>query len=123
MSTQILTFAQKPNEAIHEAWERYKDLLRKCPHSGINGDTQMNLFYRGLNLTTKTLVNAYCGGTYSDKNALQAYQLFENMATESQQWAIDIPQTRGVFEMTSGSPHVSAQIEKMEKIIVVKEMR
>ncbi|CAN6698180.1 unnamed protein product [Malus baccata var. baccata] len=115
MRTQILTFAQKPNEAIHEAWERYKDLLRKCPHSGINGDTQMNLFYRGLNLTTKTLVNASCGGTYSDKNALQAYQLFENMATEPQQWAVDIPQTRGVFEMSNGSPHVSAQMEKIEK--------
>ncbi|CAN6554974.1 unnamed protein product [Malus baccata var. baccata] len=115
MNTQILTFARKPNEAIHEAWERYKDLLRKCPYSGINGDTQMNLFYRGLNLTTKTLVNASCGGTYSDKNALQAYQLFENMATKSQQWAVDIPLTNGVFEMSSGSPYVSAQMEKMEK--------
>lgn len=76
-----LTFSQKPNEAIHEAWERYKDLLRKCLHSGINGDTQMNLFYRGLNLATKTFVNASYGGTYSDKHALQAYQLFEKMAT------------------------------------------
>ena len=70
----------------------------------------MNLFYRGLNLTTKTLVNATCGGTYSDKNALQAYQLFEKMATESQLWAVDLPQTRSVFEMSSGSAHVSVQI-------------
>ncbi|XP_068344142.1 uncharacterized protein [Pyrus communis] len=37
------------------------------------------------------------------------------MATESQQWAVDIPHTRGVFEMSSGSPHVFAQTEKMEK--------
>ncbi|CAN6678253.1 unnamed protein product [Malus baccata var. baccata] len=115
MRTQILTFAEKPNEAIHEARERYKVLLRKCPHSGINGDTQINLFYKWLNLTAKTLVNASCGGTYSDKNALQAYQLFENMATESQQWAVDVPQTKGVFEMFNGSPHVFAQLEKMEK--------
>ncbi|CAN6725588.1 unnamed protein product [Malus baccata var. baccata] len=69
----------------------------------------------GQNLTTKTLVNASCGGTYSYKNALQAYQLFENMVIESQQWAVDLHQTRGIFEMSSGSPHVSAQIEKMEK--------
>lgn len=39
MHTQILSFAHKPNEAIHDAWKWYKDLLIKCPHSGINGDT------------------------------------------------------------------------------------
>ncbi|XP_048430769.1 uncharacterized protein LOC125472859 [Pyrus x bretschneideri] len=37
------------------------------------------------------------------------------MATETQQWAADQTQTRGVFDMSIGTPHVSAQIEKMER--------
>ncbi|CAN6711153.1 unnamed protein product [Malus baccata var. baccata] len=61
MRTQILSFAQKPNEEFHEAWERFKELIRKCPHSGINTTDQMHIFFRGLNMTTKTLVNASCG--------------------------------------------------------------
>ncbi|XP_070668423.1 uncharacterized protein [Malus domestica] len=63
MRTQILSFAQKPNEEFHEAWERFKELIRKCPHSGINTTDQMHIFFRGLNMTTKTLVNASCGGS------------------------------------------------------------
>ncbi|XP_068305074.1 uncharacterized protein [Pyrus communis] len=115
MRTQILSFAQKPNEEFHEAWERFKELIRKCPHSGINSTDQMHIFFRGLNMTTKTLVNASCGGSYKDKNAQEACLLFEKMATDTQQWAIEQPQSRSVFEMSNGSPYVSAQIEKMEK--------
>ncbi|GJR86471.1 reverse transcriptase domain-containing protein [Tanacetum coccineum] len=31
---EIITFYQKPNEAFNEAWERFKGLLRQCPHHG-----------------------------------------------------------------------------------------
>ncbi|CAN6557194.1 unnamed protein product [Malus baccata var. baccata] len=94
MRTQILSFAQKPNEEFHEAWERFKELIRKCPHSGINTTDQMHIFFRGLNMTTKTLVNASCGGSYKDKNAQEACLLFEKMAADTQQWAVEQPQSR-----------------------------
>ncbi|CAN6686563.1 unnamed protein product [Malus baccata var. baccata] len=120
MRTQILSFAQKPNEEFHEAWERFKELIRKCPHSGINTTDQMHIFFRGLNMTTKTLVNASCGGSYKDKNAQEACLLFEKMATDTQQWAIEQPQSRSIFEMSNSSPYVTAQIEKMEKRLDAK---
>nr|XP_008344366.2 uncharacterized protein LOC103407196 [Malus domestica] len=120
MRTQILSFAQKPNEEFHEAWERFKELIRKCPHSGINTTDQMHIFFRGLNMTTKTLVNASCGGSYKDKNAQEACLLFEKMAADTQQWAVEQPQSRSVFEMSNGSPYVTAQIEKMEKRLDAK---
>ncbi|XP_050111781.1 uncharacterized protein LOC126590347 [Malus sylvestris] len=103
MRTQILSFAHKPNEEFHEAWERFKELIRKCPHSGINTTDQMHIFFRGLNMTTKTLVNASCGGTYKDKNAQEACLLFEKMAEDTQQWAVEQPQSRSAFEMPNGS--------------------
>ncbi|CAN6725313.1 unnamed protein product [Malus baccata var. baccata] len=70
---------------------------------------------RKLNMTTKTLVNASCGGSYEDKNEQEAFLLFEKMAADTQQWAVGQPQSRSVFEMSNGSPYVTAQIEKMEK--------
>ncbi|CAN6584399.1 unnamed protein product [Malus baccata var. baccata] len=80
--TQILSFAQKPNEEFHEAWERFKELIRKCPHSGINTTDQMHIFFRGLNMTTKTLVNASCGGSQvAIQQSLQAACSICNMIT------------------------------------------
>ncbi|CAL9011258.1 unnamed protein product [Prunus brigantina] len=40
MKTQILSFAQKPNEEFHEAWERFKELNGKCPHSESMGRSE-----------------------------------------------------------------------------------
>ncbi|KAM1255744.1 hypothetical protein ACFX2G_030545 [Malus domestica] len=117
IKTQILSFAQKPNEEFHEAWEWFKELIT---HSGINTTDQMHIFFRWLNMTTKTLVNASCGGSYKDKNAQEACLLFEKMAADTQQWTIEQPQSRSVFEMSNGSPYVTAQIEKMEKRLDAK---
>ncbi|CAN6583880.1 unnamed protein product [Malus baccata var. baccata] len=102
MRTQILSFAQKPNEEFHEAWERFKELIRKCPHSGINTTDEMHIFFRWLNMTTKTFVYALCGGPYKDKNAQEARLLFEKMAADTQQWAVEQPQSRSAFEMSTG---------------------
>nr|GEY79468.1 hypothetical protein [Tanacetum cinerariifolium] len=36
LRNEITNFLQKPNETFNEAWERFKDLLRQCPHDGGN---------------------------------------------------------------------------------------
>ena len=33
--TEITTFRQRQDEAFHEAWERFRRLLRKCPNHGL----------------------------------------------------------------------------------------
>ncbi|KAM1829984.1 hypothetical protein ACFX14_022734 [Malus domestica] len=42
------------------------------------------------------------------------------MVADTQQWAVEQPQSRFVFEMSNGSPYVTAQIEKMEKRLDAK---
>ncbi|CAN6556004.1 unnamed protein product [Malus baccata var. baccata] len=42
------------------------------------------------------------------------------MAADTQQWAVEQLQSRSVFEMSNGSPYVTAQIEKMEKMLDAK---
>ncbi|GJR67840.1 reverse transcriptase domain-containing protein [Tanacetum coccineum] len=46
---EIITFYQKPNEAFNEAWERFKGLLRQCPHHGFSKLHQLDTFYNSLN--------------------------------------------------------------------------
>ncbi|XP_021802631.1 uncharacterized protein LOC110746701 [Prunus avium] len=87
----------------------------KCPHANIDADTQMNIFFDGLNPPSKSHVNALAGGSFSNKLAREAFELFEMMATESQQWAVEHSQKRGIFELSAGSPNMSAQMAQMEK--------
>ncbi|OMO62746.1 reverse transcriptase [Corchorus capsularis] len=35
LRTDITSFRQRDNETLHDAWERFKDLQRKCPHHGV----------------------------------------------------------------------------------------
>nr|GEX51354.1 reverse transcriptase domain-containing protein [Tanacetum cinerariifolium] len=39
---EITNFLQKPNETFNEAWERFKDLLRQCPHHDFSERSQGN---------------------------------------------------------------------------------
>ena len=32
---EIITFKQREDESLYNAWERYKQLLRRCPMHGI----------------------------------------------------------------------------------------
>nr|GEW22615.1 reverse transcriptase domain-containing protein [Tanacetum cinerariifolium] len=46
---EITNFLQKPNETFNEAWERFKDLLRQCPHHGFSELHQLDTLYNALN--------------------------------------------------------------------------
>ena len=35
LRNQITTFTQREDESLYEAWEQFKDLLRLCPHHGL----------------------------------------------------------------------------------------
>ncbi|CAL8169278.1 unnamed protein product [Prunus armeniaca] len=82
---EIMTFTQKPNEEFHEAWEGYIEMYIKCPHANIDSDTQMNIFFDELNPISKSHVNTSAGGSLSNKYAKETFELFDMMATESQQ--------------------------------------
>ncbi|GJT86824.1 reverse transcriptase domain-containing protein [Tanacetum coccineum] len=49
LRNEISNFLQKFDESFHEAWDRYKDLLRACPHHGFTELHQLETFYNALN--------------------------------------------------------------------------
>nr|GFC23783.1 hypothetical protein [Tanacetum cinerariifolium] len=48
LRNEITNFLQKSNETFNEAWERFKDLLRQCPHHGFSELHQLDTFYNTL---------------------------------------------------------------------------
>ncbi|GJT65669.1 reverse transcriptase domain-containing protein [Tanacetum coccineum] len=58
---EISNFKQCFGESFHEAWDRYKDLLRACPHHGFNELYQLDTFYNALNPTDQDSLNSAAG--------------------------------------------------------------
>ena len=77
---EIISFKQKEDEALFNAWERYKQLMRKCPIHGIEKMTQMNIFYHAMNYTSKGIIDAACCGAFKRKSAEEVNQLIKDLA-------------------------------------------
>ena len=48
LMNQITNFMQKDDEMHYEAWECFKDLLRLCPHHGLQRGMIIQAFYNGV---------------------------------------------------------------------------
>nr|GEX06909.1 reverse transcriptase domain-containing protein [Tanacetum cinerariifolium] len=78
LRNEISIFQQKFNESFHEAWERYKDLLRACPHHGFTELHQLDTFYSALNPADQDSLNAAAGGNLLEKSPQDALTIIEN---------------------------------------------
>nr|GEX74573.1 reverse transcriptase domain-containing protein [Tanacetum cinerariifolium] len=65
-------------ETFGEAWERFKEMLRACPHHGFTGLAQTDTFYNGFNDNDQDSLNAVAGGNLLFKTTREALQIIEN---------------------------------------------
>ncbi|GJT10337.1 reverse transcriptase domain-containing protein [Tanacetum coccineum] len=65
-------------EKFGEAWERFKEMLRACPHHGFTELTQIDTFYNGLNENDQDSLNAAAGGNLLSKTTREALNIIEN---------------------------------------------
>ena len=86
MRNDIIQFMQSDNESLYEACEKYKDMIRRCPHHGLLEWLQVQTFYNGLNPQTRTVIDAAAGGALMGKSASEAFNLLEVMALNNYQW-------------------------------------
>ncbi|GKA66781.1 reverse transcriptase domain-containing protein [Tanacetum coccineum] len=58
--------------------ERFKEMLRACPHHGFTELTQIDTFYNGLNENDQDSLNAAAGGNLLSKTTKEASNIIEN---------------------------------------------
>ncbi|GJZ11232.1 hypothetical protein Tco_0545991 [Tanacetum coccineum] len=64
----VVTMAdQRTMAQSFEAWDRFKDLLRACPHHGFSELHQLDTFYNALNSNDQDSLNSAAGGNFLDK--------------------------------------------------------
>ncbi|GJT55784.1 zinc finger, CCHC-type containing protein [Tanacetum coccineum] len=57
LRNDILMFQQHHGESLSEAWTRFKDLLQKVPHHGIDLWLQVQIFYDHVNPITRRTID------------------------------------------------------------------
>nr|GEU63109.1 hypothetical protein [Tanacetum cinerariifolium] len=72
LRNEISNFQQRFDESFHESWDRYKDLLRACPHHGFTELHQLNTFYNALNLIDQDSLNSAADGNLLERKLTHA---------------------------------------------------
>ncbi|GJW22342.1 reverse transcriptase domain-containing protein [Tanacetum coccineum] len=61
LRNEITRFQQRFGKTFSESWDRFKDLLNKCPHHGFSPLHQIDTFYNSLNQSVQDSLNFAAG--------------------------------------------------------------
>ncbi|GKC00375.1 hypothetical protein Tco_0986511 [Tanacetum coccineum] len=111
---EINNFHQKPDEALFQAWERFKELLMKCPQHYLTEMQEVILFYNGLDVPTRQILDSR--GAIPTKTAPDVKVAIQEMAGYSQKWHNETSKTRST-ETSDGLAVIQAQLNNIGREI------
>ena len=123
---EINTFRQLEGENLAEAWERFHELLRRCPHHRLTRWMQVHTFYNSLSDSTRTVIDALAGSALMKKTTDQAYGILEDMATNSNQWpretrisrkAVGGADTEVLSNLVSHVAQLTKQLQRQQGVV------
>ncbi|GJR72202.1 zinc finger, CCHC-type containing protein [Tanacetum coccineum] len=80
LRNDILMFQQHHGESLYEAWNRFKDLLQKVHHHGIDHWLQIQIFYDHVSFHLKCEIDRAAGDKLRNKNVNESWEIIENIA-------------------------------------------
>jgi Retrotransposon gag protein len=102
LRNKITNFRHKEGESFSDAWDRYQELLRMCPHQDFVKWRLLQTFYEGLTNNTGMTIDVTTVGSLMNRRIGDAYNLIEEMVLNQVQWSTERGNTRaqmsGKFE-------------------------
>ncbi|KAL4287209.1 hypothetical protein AHAS_Ahas19G0163300 [Arachis hypogaea] len=107
LRVEVQTFRQKEGESLYEAWERYKQLIRRCPPDMLSEWAILGIFYDGLSEMSKMLLDHSANGLlHLKKTPEEAQELIEMVANNQFMYTSErnsvnngVAQKKGVLEV------------------------
>ncbi|KAD5961340.1 hypothetical protein E3N88_12813 [Mikania micrantha] len=109
----IRMFQQQSGELFYEAFKRFKQLLRTCPHHGISKWELIIAFHDGLSTDDIRDVNSTTGGTFLSNPVDLDWDYLEKMAVNSKRQAQSSRRKKFATVKASGSSY--DKVEKLER--------
>ncbi|GJT46375.1 hypothetical protein Tco_0955090 [Tanacetum coccineum] len=97
-----------------EAWDRFKDLLCKCPHHGFSELHQIDTFYNALTQSDQDYLNAAASGNLLNRTPRDALTIIENKSK------VRISQNKSTVSKvstTTSSPSPSSDVTALTEIV------
>ncbi|GJS85402.1 hypothetical protein Tco_0751943 [Tanacetum coccineum] len=114
LRNEISNCQQKFDESFHEGWDRYKDLLRACPHHGFTELHQLDTFYNALNPSDQDSLNFAAGGNLLERSTQDVLTIIENKSKQTS--AVTTAMTAILKQFQATPP--PASIKAVEEICV-----
>ncbi|CAM8910658.1 unnamed protein product [Rhodiola kirilowii] len=86
---KIISSRSMDGETLYEAWERYKELMRICPHHNLELWQTIDTFYQGIDQGMRTLINQAAGGGLNGVPLEETYDIIEKVAQDDHLWTSD----------------------------------
>ncbi|GJZ99198.1 reverse transcriptase domain-containing protein [Tanacetum coccineum] len=116
LRNEISNFNQKFEEMFSEAWDRFKDLLRACPHHGFTQLHQLDTFYNGLNQSNQDSLNSAAGGNLLERSAQDVLKIIENKSK------VRNSRNKPIVSQVKGSNVDSSEIASVVASVVTSAM-
>ncbi|GKB25198.1 reverse transcriptase domain-containing protein [Tanacetum coccineum] len=99
---------------LYQAWERFKELLMKCPQHYLTEMQEVILFCSGLDVPTRQILDSR--GAVPTKTAADAKKAIQEMAEYSQKWHNGTSRKRST-ENSDGLDAIQAQLNNLGREI------
>ncbi|GJZ78584.1 reverse transcriptase domain-containing protein [Tanacetum coccineum] len=114
LRNEITRFQQKFDETFYEAWDRFNDLLRGCPHHGFSELHQIDTFYNSLNSNDQDSLNSAAGGNFLDKMPRECLKIIESKSKVRQSRSKAIVSK---VSTSSSTPAVSSDVAELKDMV------
>ncbi|GKD98076.1 reverse transcriptase domain-containing protein, partial [Tanacetum coccineum] len=122
LKNDITNFQQKFEETFSEAWDRFKELLRKCPHHGFSELHQIDTFYNALTQSNQDSLNAAARGNLLNRTPRDALTIIENkLKVRTSRNKPIVSKVSTTTSSSSPSPDVTALTEIVKELVLMNK--
>ncbi|GKE14151.1 reverse transcriptase domain-containing protein, partial [Tanacetum coccineum] len=114
LRNEITNFQQRFDESFCEAWDRFKDLLRACPHHGFSELHQLDTFYNALNTNDQDSLNSTAGGNFLDKRPRDCLCIIESKSKVRHSRSKAIVSK---VSMSTSTPRISPDVAELKDMV------
>ncbi|CAM8998994.1 unnamed protein product [Rhodiola kirilowii] len=82
-----MNFKQMDGETLYEAWERFKEDQRLCPHQNLDAYLLFHTFYNGVDGPSWLALDTAAGGAIMELEPLEGYEVIEKITKNYFMWA------------------------------------
>nr|GFB13906.1 hypothetical protein [Tanacetum cinerariifolium] len=114
LRNEITRFQQRFDESFYEAWDRFNDLLRACPHHEFSELHQLDTFYNALNVNDQDSLNYAAGGNFLDKMPRECLKIIKSKSKVHQSRAKAVV---AKVSTSSSTPAISSEVSELKDMV------